>query len=174
MKIALLRQRVTALGGAETTLSYLVPGLAAAGHEVTVYGAEPAVAAQAEDKTLVEWRFDQAGDFPIEQTQDLRSFFHHGDPAADSDQRFGELDTDQAGAHKRVNHDIALPGQGIDKKTKTFDGFLAPVFVEGGQAFVSSGGHDVSDSDRGWGNIECFLIAGLFYGRVRGLLYKIG
>ena len=40
MKIALLRQRVTALGGAETTLSYLVRGLAAAGHEVTVYGAE--------------------------------------------------------------------------------------------------------------------------------------
>ena len=47
MKIALLRQRVTALGGAETTLSYLVPGLAAAGHEVTVYGIEPAAAAQA-------------------------------------------------------------------------------------------------------------------------------
>ena len=47
MKIALLRQRVTALGGAETTLSYLVRGLAAAGHEVAVYGAEPAAAAQA-------------------------------------------------------------------------------------------------------------------------------
>ena len=47
MKIALLRQRVTALGGAETTLNYLVRGLAAAGHEVAVYGAEPAAAAQA-------------------------------------------------------------------------------------------------------------------------------
>ena len=38
MKIALLRQRVTALGGAETTLSYLVRGMTAAGHEVAVYG----------------------------------------------------------------------------------------------------------------------------------------
>ncbi|MDO9070343.1 MAG: glycosyltransferase family 4 protein, partial [Deltaproteobacteria bacterium] len=47
MKIALLRQRVTALGGAETTLSYLARGLAAAGHEVSVYGAERAAAAQA-------------------------------------------------------------------------------------------------------------------------------
>jgi UDP-glucose:(heptosyl)LPS alpha-1,3-glucosyltransferase len=47
MKIALLRQRVTALGGAETTLTYLVHGFAAAGHEVAVYGAEPAAAAQA-------------------------------------------------------------------------------------------------------------------------------
>ena len=47
MKIALLRQRVTALGGAETTLSYLVRGFAAAGHEVAVYGSEPAAAAQA-------------------------------------------------------------------------------------------------------------------------------
>ncbi|MDP1761193.1 MAG: glycosyltransferase family 4 protein, partial [Deltaproteobacteria bacterium] len=47
MKIALLRQRVTALGGAETTLNYLVRGLAAAGHEVVVYGTEPAAAAQA-------------------------------------------------------------------------------------------------------------------------------
>ncbi|MDO9070793.1 MAG: glycosyltransferase family 4 protein, partial [Deltaproteobacteria bacterium] len=46
-KIALLRQRVTALGGAETTLSYLVRGLAAAGHEVAVYGTERAAAAQA-------------------------------------------------------------------------------------------------------------------------------
>jgi UDP-glucose:(heptosyl)LPS alpha-1,3-glucosyltransferase len=36
MKITLLRQRVTALGGAETTLGYLVRGLAAAGHAVTV------------------------------------------------------------------------------------------------------------------------------------------
>jgi UDP-glucose:(heptosyl)LPS alpha-1,3-glucosyltransferase len=40
MKIALIRQRVTALGGAETTLSYLVRGMIAAGHEVTVYGTE--------------------------------------------------------------------------------------------------------------------------------------
>ncbi len=47
MKIALLRQRVTALGGAETSLSYLVRGFAAAGHEVAVYGAENAAAAQA-------------------------------------------------------------------------------------------------------------------------------
>jgi UDP-glucose:(heptosyl)LPS alpha-1,3-glucosyltransferase len=47
MKIALLRQRVTALGGAETTLNYLVRGLAAAGHEVAVYGAEPTAVAQA-------------------------------------------------------------------------------------------------------------------------------
>jgi UDP-glucose:(heptosyl)LPS alpha-1,3-glucosyltransferase len=47
MKIALLRQWVTALGGAETTLNYLVRGLAAAGHEVAVYGTESAAAAQA-------------------------------------------------------------------------------------------------------------------------------
>lgn len=47
MKIALLRQRVTALGGAETTLNYLVRGMIAAGHEVSVYGTEPAAAAQA-------------------------------------------------------------------------------------------------------------------------------
>jgi UDP-glucose:(heptosyl)LPS alpha-1,3-glucosyltransferase len=47
MKIALVRQRVTALGGAETTLSYLVRGLVAAGHEVAVYGTEPAATAQA-------------------------------------------------------------------------------------------------------------------------------
>jgi UDP-glucose:(heptosyl)LPS alpha-1,3-glucosyltransferase len=40
MKIALLRQRVTALGGAETTLGYLVRGLAATGHAVTVYGTD--------------------------------------------------------------------------------------------------------------------------------------
>jgi UDP-glucose:(heptosyl)LPS alpha-1,3-glucosyltransferase len=40
MKIALLRQRVTALGGAETTLSYLVRGLTAAGHQVSVYGTD--------------------------------------------------------------------------------------------------------------------------------------
>ena len=47
MKIALLRQRVTTLGGAETTLGYLTRGLAAAGHEVTVYGIESAPQAQA-------------------------------------------------------------------------------------------------------------------------------
>jgi UDP-glucose:(heptosyl)LPS alpha-1,3-glucosyltransferase len=47
MKIALLRQRVTALGGAETTLSYLVRGLAAAGHVVTVYGTDGEAAARA-------------------------------------------------------------------------------------------------------------------------------
>src|SRR5665648_120553 len=47
MKSALRRQRVTALGGAETTLSYLVNGLAAAGHEVSVYGTERAATAQA-------------------------------------------------------------------------------------------------------------------------------
>ena len=40
MRIALLRQRVTTLGGAETTLGYLVQGLAAFGHAVTVYGAD--------------------------------------------------------------------------------------------------------------------------------------
>ena len=47
MKIALIRPRVTALGGAETTLGYLARGLVAAGHEVAVYGTEPAAAAQA-------------------------------------------------------------------------------------------------------------------------------
>jgi UDP-glucose:(heptosyl)LPS alpha-1,3-glucosyltransferase len=47
MKIALLRQRVTAPGGAETTLGHLARGLAAAGHEVTVYGTETAAPAQA-------------------------------------------------------------------------------------------------------------------------------
>jgi len=40
MQIALIRQRVTALGGAETTLGYLVRGMIAAGHEVSVYGTE--------------------------------------------------------------------------------------------------------------------------------------
>ena len=40
MKIALIRQRVTATGGAETTLGYLVRGMIAAGHSVTVYGTE--------------------------------------------------------------------------------------------------------------------------------------
>jgi UDP-glucose:(heptosyl)LPS alpha-1,3-glucosyltransferase len=47
MKIALLRQRVTAIGGAETTLGYLVRGLAAAGHEVAVYGTDQPAEAQA-------------------------------------------------------------------------------------------------------------------------------
>ncbi len=47
MKIALLRQRVTARGGAETTLHYLARGLAAAGHDVVVYGMEKRAAAQA-------------------------------------------------------------------------------------------------------------------------------
>jgi UDP-glucose:(heptosyl)LPS alpha-1,3-glucosyltransferase len=47
MRIALLRQRVTTLGGAETTLNYLVRGLVAAGHEVSVYGTEAAAGAQA-------------------------------------------------------------------------------------------------------------------------------
>jgi UDP-glucose:(heptosyl)LPS alpha-1,3-glucosyltransferase len=40
MRIALLRQRVTTLGGAETTLGHLVQWLAAFGHAVTVYGAD--------------------------------------------------------------------------------------------------------------------------------------
>jgi UDP-glucose:(heptosyl)LPS alpha-1,3-glucosyltransferase len=47
MQIALLRQRVTALGGAETTLGYLVRGLTAAGHVVTVYGTDRESGAQA-------------------------------------------------------------------------------------------------------------------------------
>jgi UDP-glucose:(heptosyl)LPS alpha-1,3-glucosyltransferase len=38
MKIAVLRQKISGPGGAETTLSHLVRGLAAAGHEVAVYG----------------------------------------------------------------------------------------------------------------------------------------
>jgi UDP-glucose:(heptosyl)LPS alpha-1,3-glucosyltransferase len=47
MRIAFIRQRVTALGGAETTLGYLARGLAAAGHQVTVYGTDRPAAAQA-------------------------------------------------------------------------------------------------------------------------------
>ena len=39
MKIAVLRQKVTGPGGAQTSLNYLARGLAAAGHEVVVYGA---------------------------------------------------------------------------------------------------------------------------------------
>ncbi|MCL4500510.1 MAG: glycosyltransferase family 4 protein [Deltaproteobacteria bacterium] len=38
MRIALLRQRVGGPGGAETTVQHLARGLAAAGHDVTVYG----------------------------------------------------------------------------------------------------------------------------------------
>lgn len=40
MKIALLRQKVAAPGGAEATLINLARGLAAAGHEVSVYGTD--------------------------------------------------------------------------------------------------------------------------------------
>ncbi len=40
MKIALLRQRVGGPGGAETTVQHLARGLAAAGHDVTVYGSQ--------------------------------------------------------------------------------------------------------------------------------------
>jgi UDP-glucose:(heptosyl)LPS alpha-1,3-glucosyltransferase len=47
MKIALLRQRPLALGGAEATLGHLARGLAAAGHEVLVLGASPASGAAA-------------------------------------------------------------------------------------------------------------------------------
>jgi UDP-glucose:(heptosyl)LPS alpha-1,3-glucosyltransferase len=41
MRIALLRMRVGGPGGAEATLQHLARGLAAAGHQVAVYGAEP-------------------------------------------------------------------------------------------------------------------------------------
>ncbi len=41
MRIALLRQRAGGPGGAETTLQHLAKGLAAAGHAVTVYAAQP-------------------------------------------------------------------------------------------------------------------------------------
>lgn len=47
MRIALLRQRVGGPGGAETTVLHLARGLATAGHDVTVYGSQPAAAAQA-------------------------------------------------------------------------------------------------------------------------------
>lgn len=40
MRIAVLRQRLTGGGGAETTLSYLLHGLVAAGHEVVVLASE--------------------------------------------------------------------------------------------------------------------------------------
>ncbi|MBM4274536.1 MAG: glycosyltransferase family 4 protein [Deltaproteobacteria bacterium] len=39
MNIAILRQRISGPGGAETTLEYLARGLAGAGHQVTVVGA---------------------------------------------------------------------------------------------------------------------------------------
>ena len=55
MKIALIRQRVTALGGAETTLSYLVRGMIAAGHDVAVYGTQSAAEAQAALGTVVAY-----------------------------------------------------------------------------------------------------------------------
>uniref|UniRef100_A0A7C3UZ12 Glycosyltransferase family 1 protein n=1 Tax=Desulfobacca acetoxidans TaxID=60893 RepID=A0A7C3UZ12_9BACT len=41
MHIALLRMRVSGYGGAEATLGHLARGLAAAGHQVAVYGAGP-------------------------------------------------------------------------------------------------------------------------------------
>jgi UDP-glucose:(heptosyl)LPS alpha-1,3-glucosyltransferase len=40
MKIAVLRQRVSGFGGAETTVGHLIQGLAAAGHEVLVFSAD--------------------------------------------------------------------------------------------------------------------------------------
>jgi len=46
MQVAILRQRVAGRGGAETTLAHLGHGLAAAGHQVTVYGASRAPEAQ--------------------------------------------------------------------------------------------------------------------------------
>ncbi len=47
MKIAILRYRVAGWGGAETTLGYLTRGLAAAGHEVAVFGARGEASAAA-------------------------------------------------------------------------------------------------------------------------------
>ncbi len=47
MQIAMLRQRVGGPGGAETTVQHLARGLAAAGHQVTVYGSEAAETARA-------------------------------------------------------------------------------------------------------------------------------
>ncbi len=41
MKIAVLRQRVSGFGGAETTVGHLIRGLAAAGHQVIVLSAAP-------------------------------------------------------------------------------------------------------------------------------------
>ena len=47
MKIAMLRQRVAGPGGAETTVQHLARGLAAAGHQVAVYGSDTAETARA-------------------------------------------------------------------------------------------------------------------------------
>ncbi len=47
MKIAMLRQRVGGPGGAETTVQHLARGLAAAGHQVAVYGSDTAETARA-------------------------------------------------------------------------------------------------------------------------------
>ena len=47
MKIAMLRQRVGGPGGAETTVQHLAQGLAAAGHQVAVYGSEAEETARA-------------------------------------------------------------------------------------------------------------------------------
>ncbi len=47
MRIAILRQRISGFGGAETTLAYLARGLARAGHQVSVYAAAPGRAAAA-------------------------------------------------------------------------------------------------------------------------------
>jgi UDP-glucose:(heptosyl)LPS alpha-1,3-glucosyltransferase len=55
MQIALIRQRVTATGGAETTLGYLVRGMIAAGHDVTVYGTDRESAARAALGPLVAY-----------------------------------------------------------------------------------------------------------------------
>lgn len=41
MRIAILRQRVSGFGGAETTVGHLIRGLAAAGHELVVLSTEP-------------------------------------------------------------------------------------------------------------------------------------
>jgi len=46
MNIAILRQRISGFGGAETTVSHLVRGLAAAGHEVVVLSADSLQEAQ--------------------------------------------------------------------------------------------------------------------------------
>jgi UDP-glucose:(heptosyl)LPS alpha-1,3-glucosyltransferase len=42
MKIAILRHRLSGFGGAETTVGHLIRGLAAAGHEVVAFSADPA------------------------------------------------------------------------------------------------------------------------------------
>ena len=55
--------------------------------------------------------FDELGHVPIEQPEDLRLFFHECDSAADLDERFGEFDTDQAGAD---DDDVASFPRGED------------------------------------------------------------